>query len=163
MTNALYWAHTANNVYTTICDCHSCAQNRAHGKRQWKPKLFSPEGPLEYIWMDIPGPKPRIKQSNQFIVVMADCYTMLTKGIRATVKSANTVARITFEPCVANSGFLSKLHANNDSQLVSKFLVGARSTLGENNISTTDYYPQTNIKVEIFNCTLVLRHCYYLP
>lgn len=42
-----------NNVYATVRDCHSRAQNRLHGKKQREQEVFFPDGPIEYVGMDI--------------------------------------------------------------------------------------------------------------
>lgn len=58
--------------------CRSCVKaKRTLGKNQHKTKLFPPTGTLDDIAVDILGPLPKMKNGNQFILVITDRYLKL--------------------------------------------------------------------------------------
>lgn len=48
-----YWLHMANDVYASVCHCHSCPRNWLHYWRKRSLKLSEPAGPLYFVAMDI--------------------------------------------------------------------------------------------------------------
>lgn len=76
---------------------------------------------MRYVGIDILGPLRKSKQDNQFVVVMTDRYTNLTKPIQTTNTNANTVARIFIEYWVASFGIPYKVVTDNGPQFVAKF------------------------------------------
>lgn len=87
-------------------------------------------------------------------------YTKLTKAILNQMTNATTAHRIFVHQQVPSSAILIKLLTDNWSQFVSMFFVTVCSTLGVNDIITSEYHPHTNIQAERFNFTIVsgLRH-----
>lgn len=69
------------------------------------------------------GPLPKTMQGNQFVVLMTDRYTKLTKATLTTKANATTVTSIFFENRVANYGTPSELLTDNGLRLVSKIFV----------------------------------------
>lgn len=136
-----YYHHMPNDVYDTARDCHSCAQNCTHRRRQLQIKLFFLKGLLEYIYMDIRRPLLKSRQGNQFVVMTTDGYTKLTNVIRTTKTRINNVSRSVLGHLVANYDILSKLLTENSPQFVSEIFVAVCSTLEVNNIPTTEYRP----------------------
>lgn len=63
--------------------------------------------------MDISGPTSEKKQGSQFVVVMKDRYTKLTKTIVTTKTSVTTVSRSFLEHFVAIYGLLSRKLTDN--------------------------------------------------
>lgn len=57
---------------------------------------FFADAPIEFIGMDILEPLPKIKQDDQFVVVMTDRYTQLTKS-SLPLKIDTTIARTVLE------------------------------------------------------------------
>lgn len=84
----------ANDVYITVCDCHSSAQSAMHDKRQRQLKLFFQEGPLEYIGMDILRHLPKTRKGDRFAVEITDRYTKRTKAIPTFKTNSTTVTCI---------------------------------------------------------------------
>lgn len=80
---------------------------------------------------------------------------MPTKATPSTGSNANAVARILYEHRVANYGIRSRLLTNNGPRFVSKFYVAVCSTLGLNNVITTEYCSQSNGYSELFPSTLI--------
>lgn len=65
MRKELDWPHVAKNIYTAILNWNSCAQKWANGRKRRQVKLFSSDGLLLYLSMDISGPLSRkIKEIN---------------------------------------------------------------------------------------------------
>lgn len=68
MWNFLYQPHMANDVYVTVCDCISYAQNRAR-RRKRHLKLIFPGNVFKYVGMDIIRPLLKTREGTQFFVV----------------------------------------------------------------------------------------------
>lgn len=63
---------------------------------------------------------------------------------------------------VSNYAMPYRLLTDNDPQFRLKCFVALCSTLGDNNISTTEYHLQTKCQVERFNSTLMTRLRHYV-
>lgn len=93
---------------------------------------------------------------------MTYLYTNLTETIPPAKTKAITVARILFEHLVASYCIAGKVLTENGSQFVSKFSVAVSSTVGGNNVTTTQYYPQTSSRTERSTCNQISRLGYYV-
>lgn len=71
----------ANDAFSTIRDCQSCA--KAHGtltKSKKHLRLFPANGPFKFEAMEIIGPLQKTNQSGKrFIMVIKDRYSKLTR------------------------------------------------------------------------------------
>lgn len=76
-----YWPHIANDVYKTVKYCRSCAINRKINNKQRKLCRFLPSGPLKFVAMDMLRPVAETKSGSQFIVLLTDKRSKLTKAI----------------------------------------------------------------------------------
>lgn len=138
-----------NEAYATVRCCRSYAQIGTLENNQRKVKLFSPESPLEYGGMNIPGPVPRTKEGNQLFVVMKDRYTKLTETTPTANTNATTVARSLPEHWVETFGMPSKLLTDNGPQSASEIFVVVCSTFVVNNITTTEYHYKPTARQKI--------------
>ena len=75
-----YWPSMTVDIHFKVDNCASCARNRIKEQRNVYPmKLFPAEKPLDFVAMDILGPLPRTKHGKQFILVVTDRFSKLTK------------------------------------------------------------------------------------
>lgn len=112
--------HMTSEVYSTVQNCHICAQNRTKGKRHQLLIAIFPKVSLEY--RNRRNRSITEKKGNQRVVLTVDQYTELNKAILTSRTQVTSVARILLERCVASFAILSKLVANNGLKLVSKIL-----------------------------------------
>lgn len=135
----LYWCHTADDGHAAARHCHSCAQNRAHRRKQRQLELLLPDGCPEYACMAILNHLPKTRQGNQFVDAMKDKYTKLSKA--TPTKKANAVAVTCkyLEYWVASLGVLSVLITENGPQFVSNGFLAVGRMLGVNNITIAEY------------------------
>lgn len=162
MRTQIHWPHVANDAYATVDDCTSCARNRHIAKTQRKLRLFSATEPLEFVAIDILGPLPKTANGNQYIIVMTDRFSKLTKALPTAKTTATTVATTSLEHWVANFGILSKVVTDNGPQFTSKFFAALCTQLGIKAMTTTEYHPQANGQVERFNRTIASRQQHYV-
>lgn len=85
---------------------------------------------------------------------MTDRHTKVTKAILKSKTNAKTVACISWERWVASFNMPFKLLTDTGPQILSKFFVAVRSTLGVRKITTTEYYPAKNGQAEHLNSKL---------
>lgn len=121
--------HVANEIYDTKRDCRFCAQNHTHSKQERQLKLCFSENSLEYIGMEILERLSMTTQRSQFVVVMADHYSKLTKAIPTAKINATTVTRIFLKHWVASYGIPFNLLNYNSHQLLSMFFEAVCSSL----------------------------------
>lgn len=93
---------------------------------------------------------------------MTDDHTKRTKAILTSITNCTTVACIFREHYAAKCdyGIPLKTVADNGPQFLLMFFVVVCSTIGVNNITTTEWHPQTSSQAERFNSTVNwrLRH-----
>ena len=158
-----YWPHMANDVYETVQRCESCAATRGtQYTKQKHLRLFPANGPLEFVAMDILGPLPKTKQGNQFVVVLTDRYSKLTRAIPTGKTTATTVATIFVDHWVIPYGIPNYVLTDNGPQFVAKFFASVCLALGVKHVTTTAYHPRTNGQTERFNRTIVTRLRHYV-
>jgi hypothetical protein len=77
-----------------VTRCPSCARKELKGKRRrtYFLKLFPPLGPLEFIAIDILGPLPKTKSGHQYLVIISDRFSKLTRAVPVRNVTAETVA-----------------------------------------------------------------------
>jgi transposase InsO family protein len=119
---AYFWPRLASDVYETVSNCDACDRNRIAEKTKTNPlKLFSAEGPLESVAMDILGPLPRTKHENRFLLVITDRYSKVTKTITLRVVTALSAARAFLDHWVYAHGAPLSLLTDNGPQFTAKF------------------------------------------
>ena len=162
MRRSLYWQHMANDINNTVERCPSCLKHRPHPVHQRHLKLFPAKGPLEYIAIDILGPLPRTKTGRQYVVVITDRYSKLTRAVPTAKITAPVVAAVVLEHWVIPYGIPNHILSDNGSQFVSKFFSALCAFLGAKLTTTTAYHPQTNGQTERYNKTIITRLRHYV-
>ena len=78
------------------CDCNqcdSCATIKLTKKPRAPLQQFPVNCPLERVAMDILGPLQRSHSGNNYILVVADCFTKWTKAYAIPNQKATTIAK----------------------------------------------------------------------
>jgi RNase H-like domain found in reverse transcriptase/Integrase zinc binding domain/Integrase core domain len=151
-----FWEHMASDVANTVNNCTVCAKNRiSERKRTSFLKLFPASEPLEYIAVDILGPLPKTEHGNQFLLVITDRFSKLTRTVPLRSISAFMVARYFCEQWVFVNGAPRYVLTDNGTQVTAKSFLAVCRELGIGKEFTTAYHPQTNGPVERFNRTIV--------
>lgn len=71
----------ANDIYTTVKDCHKVVQNRLSDKHRRPSQLLPVNGPLAFVAMHILGTQPKTSNRVQFEFVMTDRYSKYLRSI----------------------------------------------------------------------------------
>ena len=83
----------AVDCYATVRKCSTCAKNRIKLRQRTNPlQLFPPSGPLESVALDIFGPLIQTPRGNQYLLMITDRYSKLTKSVPMKSVSAEAVA-----------------------------------------------------------------------
>jgi transposase InsO family protein len=153
---SFFWPRIAEGAYEIVRQCDLCARNRISEKQKTNPlKLFPANGPLESVAMDVPGPLPRTKHGNRFLLVISDRYSKVTKTVPLRTNTALSVARAFCDHRAYVYGPPISLLTDNGPQFTAKFFQAVCSELGIQKIFTTSYHPQTNGQVERYNRTIL--------
>ena len=163
MRRFLYWPLMASDVYDYVRGCASCARVRGTAaQRQKLLTLFPAAGPLEFVAMDIAGPYPRTRNGNEYVVVLTDRFTKLTRAIPTRTTTASDVASIFIDYWIYSYGVPDYLLTDRGTQFMSKFFELVCSSLGVKHVATSAYRPQTNGQAERYNRTMVSRLRHYI-
>ena len=138
----MYWPSMAVDCYATVRKCSTCAKNRIKLRQRTNPlQLFPPAGPLESVAIDIFGPLLLTSRGNQYLLVMTDRYSKLTKSVPIKTTSAETVARAFTDEWALTYGPPKSLLADNGAYFNSKFFTSVCTILSVENKFTTTYHP----------------------
>lgn len=103
-----------------------------------------------------------IKHDMQFLVLTTDHHIELTKAKPTSKINATTVARFFLEHWMPNYDISSKILTGNNSEFVANFFGVVCSTLGMDNITTTEYHTHTAGQVKRFSTALISRLRHYV-
>ena len=151
----MYWPALAVDCYATVRNCPTCAKNRIKLRLRSNPlQLFPAAGPLVSVALDIFGPLMKTGRGNEYLLVISDRFTKLTKTVAMKGAAAGEVARaFTHEWCF-NYGPPETLLSDNGKCFTSKFFQSVCAILNVENQFTTTCHPQANGQVERYNHTL---------
>jgi Integrase zinc binding domain len=92
---AWYWPSLSKDVTEFIKRCPSCAAQRLKRgpQRSHKLTIFPPEGPLEFVDIDVLGPFPKTKRGNRFCMVMCDRFSKVSIAVLIPDQTAHTCAK----------------------------------------------------------------------
>lgn len=82
----------ANDIFTTVAQCESCAQNGNQYRHKRPLQLFSASGPLNFVAMDILGLPPKTTQVNRYVLVLTNRYSKLMKAILTSTTNVTHIA-----------------------------------------------------------------------
>jgi RNase H-like domain found in reverse transcriptase/Integrase zinc binding domain/Integrase core domain len=159
-----FWPQMAADCEAFVKRCPSCARKELKCKRRRAKflKLFPPSGPLEFISIDILGPLPKTKSGHQYLVIIPDRFSKLTRALPVQNVTAETVAIAFFNECRSMYGIPLVLLSDNGPQFASRFFQAVCATVGVEQLFTSTYHPQTNGQVERFNRTVLEKLKHYV-
>ena len=151
-----YWPSMAIDVYNVVRNCPSCARQRIKLRRHHSfLKLFPASKPGEQVAIDLLGPLPRTRSGFEYVLVITDRFSKMTKAHPLRGIGAYQVARAFCTEWVYHYGQPSMLLSDRGSQFTSTFFRDVCKILGVKQAFTSAYHPQTNGQTERFNRTLV--------
>ena len=151
----MYWPSLALDCYGTVRRCASCARNRIKlRKNTTELQLFPAQAPLESVCIDVLGELIKTSRGHEYLLVITDRFTKLTKTVPLKGISAAEVAKAFVTHWVFNFGPPIDLLADNGKCFTAKFFQDVCQILNIHNSFTTTYHPQANGQVERFNRTI---------
>ena len=151
----MYWPAMAVDCYATVRRCTTCAKNRIklrHGCSELQ--LFPAQNPLESVALGIFGKLLKTSRGNQYLLVISDRFTKLTRVVPLKSTKAAEIARTFVNEWVFSYGPPKELLSDNAQYFSSKFFQSVCKILNVENQFTTTYHPQANGQVERYNRTL---------
>jgi transposase InsO family protein len=164
ISRAWYWPSVTRDVTEFLKRCPSCAARRLRRgpQRSTKLNIFPPEGPLEFVAMDVLGPLPLSKKGNRFCLVICDRFTKLSIAVPVPDQTASTCAQAFVDRWICYYGVPLVLLTDNGSNFASKFFSVLTHILGMKHVFTSPYRPSTNGQTERWNTTLMDTIAHYL-
>ena len=151
----MYWPSLSVDCYATARRCTTCAQNRIKLRQHTQQlKLFPATAPLEAVAIDVLGELIKTSRGYEYLLVISDRFTKLTKTVPLRGQSAAEVAKAFVNEWVLNYGPPKNLLADNGKCFTSKLFQEVCRILNIHNLFTTTYHPQANGQVERFNRTI---------
>ena len=151
----MYWPALPIDCYATARKCPTCAKNRLKLRRNVNQlKLFPAKSPLESVARDVFGELVKTARGNQYLLVITDRFTKLTKTVPMKSVSASDLAKAFVNEWIFVYGPPAHVLSDNGKYFTSKFFQDVCRILNVRNQFTTTYHPQANGQVERFNRTL---------
>ena len=151
----MYWPSLAVYCYATVKRCPTCAKNRFKLRKSVKElQLFAASAPLESVSIDVLGELLKTARGNQYLLVISDRFTKLTKSIPFKGVSAAEAAKAFVNEWVLNYGTPKEILSDNGKCFTAKFFQDVCRIMNVHNSFTTTYHPQTNGQVERYNRTI---------
>lgn len=155
MQREFFWPHIANDVYKTISTCSTCAWNSALPKLIKELQLLPTNGPLKFVAIDILGPLPRTRNENQYVIVMTDKYSKLTRAMQTGKTSSSHFGNVSFDSQVVLYFTPVYVQLKHGVKFNSKMFSALGTMLDVKHQTTTAFHPQTNEQVKRYNLTIV--------
>ena len=77
-----YWPSLAADVFGWVAACATCAKNRLMEVRSSSAmRLFPATEPFEAVAIDVLGPLPRTPEGYEYLLVMCDRFSKLTRVV----------------------------------------------------------------------------------
>lgn len=152
-----YWSHMAIEVYTNEKDCHECVCSKAASIRQRVPQLFLPSNPFKFVAMDTLGLLSKTLKGNQFVLVITDLYSKLTRAVLTCMTTVSHILSIFMNSRVTPYRFPIHEWTENGTQCISEFSKTLCAFLGTKHLENTAYHTQAKGQAERFNKTIVAR------
>lgn len=134
----------AQDVQQIVAQNNSCVRNGSRHRNKRHLQHFPASRPLEFIAMDILEPLPETMQGNQYVVIITDRYSKLTRAIKTSKTAAAHMANIFLDHWIVSFDISSYLLTDNGTRFRSKFFASICGYLGVKHLTTTAYHPQTN-------------------
>ena len=154
----------AKDIKKFVSTCHSCQEM----KRRYQKKQYGMMEPIrvgnafDRIGIDIIGPLPKTKSSNQYIVVASDYLTKFAVLWPFRQATAAKIADFITNQIVRNFGCPRTILSDRGVQFTSKIVKGLTTNLNIHQQFTTPYHPQTDGLVERLNGTIEQMMTHYI-
>jgi len=149
------------DVFGWVAACPTCAKNRLMGTQSEAfMRLFLATKPFAALAIELLGPLPRTPEGYQYILVICDRFTKVTRAVPLRDITTLDVLSAFLDTWVASYGIPDSILSDNGPQFAAVLWQGVLRTLGIDTNYATPYHQQTNGQVKRFNKTLVkqLRH-----
>jgi len=156
-----HWPSLAMDVLGWVAACPTCAKNRLMGTQSEAfMRLFPATQPFAALAIDLLGPLPRTSKEYEYILVICDRFTKVTRAVPLRDITALDGLSAFLDTWVASYGIPDLVLSDNRPQFAAVLWQGVLKTMGIDTNYATSYHPQTNGQVERFNKTLIkqLRH-----
>jgi len=155
MRNHYYWPSLAADVFGWVAACPTCAKNRLMDTQSTAPmRLFPATELFAALAIDLLCPLPRTPEGHEYILVICDSFTKVTRAVPLKDISALDVLSAIFDTWAASYGIPDSVLSDNGPQFAAVLWQGVLKALGIDTNYATPYHPQTNGQVERFNKTL---------
>ncbi len=156
MRRRYYWPRMALDCYETVESCERCTAERVNLQRNSeKMQLFTPEGPLEDVAMDLLGELPKTTRGNKYLLVIVDRFSKMVRTVPLSSTGAWNLAKAFTTHWVFIFGPPRTILTDKGTNFTSKFMLEFHRQMGIQPHITTAYHPQTNGQTERFNRTIM--------
>lgn len=153
----IYCLNMVINVHKVVNNCTKCSRMGTKPNHQIKSELLPAAGLLDFVAIDILGPLSKAKARNQFVVVMIDKCTRLTKVIPATETTPRQVANNFFNDWIILYGIPDTMPHYSVQQFVTTFSAALYSYLGTTKLTTTALHPLSKGQAVSYSRAFVSR------
>ena len=144
MRNHYYWPSLAADVFDWVVACPTCAKNRHMGTQRTAPmRLFPATEPFAALAIDLLGPLPRTPEGFEYILVICDRFTKVTRAVPLKDISALDVLSAFLDTWVASYRISDSVLSDNGPQFAAVLWQGVLKALGIDTSYATPYHPQT--------------------
>jgi len=149
-----YWPSLAMDVFGWVAACPTCAKNRLMGTQSKAfMRLFSATEPFAALAIDLLGPLPRTPVGYEYILVICDRFTQVTRAVPLRDITALDVLSAFLDTWVASYGLPDLVLSDNGPQVGAVPWQGVQKVLEIDTNYAIHHQPQTNGQVERFDKT----------
>ncbi|CAC5367719.1 unnamed protein product [Mytilus coruscus] len=150
-----YWPGMSDAVKRWCASCDLCARVKlGPGLGRAALRQFEITMPLECVAIDICGPFPVTRDSNEYIIVIGDYFTKWKEAYAVQNHTALVVADKIVTEFFCRFGCPIQIHSDQGREFESDLFEGICYRLGIDKSRTTPYRPQSDGLIERFNRTL---------
>jgi len=151
-----YWPSLAADVFGWGAACPTCAKNQLMGTQSKAfMRLFPATEPSAAVAIDLLGPLPRTPEGYEYILVICDRFTKVTRAVPVRDITALDVLSAFLDTWVASYGLPDSVLSDDGPQFAAVLWQDVLKVLGIDTNYATPYHPQTVGQVERLNKTLV--------
>jgi len=125
-------------------------------------RLFPATESFAALAIDLLGPLPRTPEGYEYILVICDRFTKITRAVPLRDITALDVHSAFLDTWVASYVLPDSMLSDNGPQFAAVLWQGVLKVLGIDTNYATPYHPQSNGQVERFNKTLVKQFRHYV-
>jgi len=133
----------AADVFGWVAACPTCAKNRLMGTQSTAPMRLLPfTEPFASLAIDLLGPWPQTPEGYEYILVICDRFTKVTRAVPLKDISALDVLRAFLDAWVASYGIADYFLSENGPQFAYVLWQGVLKALGIDTNYATPYHRQ---------------------